>query len=77
MKATLENVTAVIVKADVLTEVEELDSGLPLADQGMDSLDMYDFYLLLEEEFDIKIPDDDIDKVLTINAIVEYINSKE
>ncbi|HID02437.1 MAG TPA: acyl carrier protein, partial [Desulfobacterales bacterium] len=47
-----------------------------LEEQGIDSLDMANVYLLCEEEFGIKIPDEDIDKVKTIDNLVEYINNK-
>lgn len=76
MKATIENVKEVIVEADVLGDVEEMDSSVKLSEQGIDSLDVVNVYLLLEEKFDVKIPDEDLDQVQTIDAIVEYINSK-
>ena len=76
MKATVENVKEVIAEAEVLGEAEEMKSDIPLSDQGIDSLDVVNVYLLLEEKFDIKIPDEDIDQVQTIDAIIEYINNK-
>jgi acyl carrier protein len=74
MKATIENVRDVIKEADVLGDVNEMKNDMPLSDQGIDSLDVVNVYLLLEEKFDIKIPDEDLDKVTTIDDIVSYIN---
>jgi len=76
MKATIENVKEIIVEADVLGDVDEMKSDVALSEQGIDSLDVVNVYLLLEEKFDVQIPDEDLDKVTTINSIVEYINNK-
>ena len=76
MKATVENVKEVIVEAEVLGDAEEMKNDIPLSDQGIDSLDVVNVYLLLEEKFDVKIPDEDLNKVQTINEIIEYINNQ-
>ncbi|WNL27652.1 acyl carrier protein [Arcobacter cryaerophilus gv. pseudocryaerophilus] len=76
MKATVENIKEVIAEAEVLGNASEMVSNVPLRDQGIDSLDVVNVYLLLEEKFDVKIPDEDLEQVQTIDAIVEYINSK-
>ena len=76
MKATVENITEVIVEAEVLGDTNEMKNDIPLSEQGIDSLDVVNVYLLLEEKFDVKIPDEDIDKVQTIDTIIEYINNK-
>jgi len=76
MKATVENIKEVIVEADVLGDVNEMKSDVALAEQGIDSLDVVNVYLLLEEKFDVEIPDEDLDQVRTIDSIVEYINNK-
>lgn len=76
MKATIENIKEVIDKAEVLGDVSEIKSDVSLAEQGIDSLDVVNVYLLLEEKFNIKIPDEDLNKVTTIDEIIEYVNSK-
>jgi len=76
MKATVENIKEVIEQAEVLGDVGELQNDIKLSEQGVDSLDIVNVYLLLEERFDIKIPDEELDKVTTVNEIVEYVNSK-
>ena len=76
MKATIDNVKEVIVEAEVLGDVEEMKNDISLADQGIDSLDVVNVYLLLEEKFEITIPDEDLKSVQSINDIVSYINTK-
>jgi len=76
MKATVENIKEVIVEADVLGNVDEMKSDVPLSEQGIDSLDVVNVYLLLEEKFEVSIPDEDLEQVKTIDDIVTYINNK-
>ena len=76
MKTTVENIKEVIVEADVLGDVDEMKSDVPLSEQGIDSLDIVNVYLLLEEKFEVSIPDEDLEQVKTINDIVTYINNK-
>lgn len=76
MQATIENIKEVIEEAEVLGEATEMKSDIPLSEQGVDSLDVVNVYLLLEEKFDVKIPDEDLGQLQTINDIVIYINNK-
>ena len=42
-------------------------------DLGADSLDTVELVMALEEEFDIEIPDEDAEKIQTVNDAIEYI----
>ncbi len=42
-------------------------------DLGADSLDIVELIMALEEEFDIEIPDNDAEKVVTVGDVVDYI----
>ena len=45
-------------------------------DLGADSLDTVELIMELEEEFGIEIPDEDAEKMTTVGAAVEYIQTK-
>jgi acyl carrier protein len=45
-------------------------------DLGIDSLDYAELVMEFEQTFDIKIPDDDAEKMQTIGQAVTYIQSK-
>jgi len=45
-------------------------------DLGADSLDTVELVMALEEEFDIEIPDEAAEGILTVQATVDYINSQ-
>jgi acyl carrier protein len=43
-------------------------------DLGADSLDIVEMVMLIEKEFDIEIPDEDAEKISTVQHAVDYIN---
>jgi acyl carrier protein len=45
-------------------------------DLGADSLDVVELVMGLEEEFDIEIPDEDAEKITTVQEAVNYIDEK-
>lgn len=45
-------------------------------DLGLDSLDVVEVVLALEEEFGVEVPDSDADKFKTVRNVVEYIEGK-
>ena len=42
---------------------------------GADSLDIVELIMALEEEYEIEIPDEDVEKIATVGDVVEYIKS--
>ncbi|MBR5872765.1 MAG: acyl carrier protein [Oscillospiraceae bacterium] len=51
-----------------------LDTDI-IDDLGADSLDLVDFVMSLEDEFDKEIPDEDIEGIKTIGDVVSYIEN--
>ena len=45
-------------------------------DLGADSLDTVELVMALEEEFDIEIPDEDAEKLATVQNAVDYIKDQ-
>ena len=45
-------------------------------DLGADSLDLVELVMVLEEEFGYEIPDEDAEKIQTVQDAVNYINSQ-
>jgi len=45
-------------------------------DLGADSLDVVELVMGLEEEFDVEIPDEDAEKITTVQEAVSYIDEK-
>lgn len=45
-------------------------------DLGADSLDVVDLIMSFEEEFDVEIPDEDVENIKTVGDIVKYIEAE-
>mgnify|MGYP000105139731 CR=1 FL=1 len=56
------------VDADSITEASSFKDDL-----GADSLDVVDLVMSLEDEFDIEIPDEEIENIKTVGDVVKYI----
>ena len=45
-------------------------------DLGADSLDLFELVMALEEEFGVEIPSEDLEKIVTVNDVIEYLKGK-
>jgi acyl carrier protein len=46
-------------------------------DLGADSLDLVELIQAFEEEFDVEIPDDDAEKINTVQEAIDYLTKKK
>ena len=76
MAEVLERVTTIIVDRLGVDKSEvKLESSFK-EDLGADSLDVVEFVMELEEEFDIEISDEGAEKISTVGDAVNYIQSQ-
>ena len=59
------------VDEDKVTEAASITDDL-----GADSLDVVDLVMSFEEEFDIEIPDDQVETIKTVGDVVKFIEEK-
>lgn len=45
-------------------------------DLEADSLDLFELVMALEEEYDIEIPSEDLEKIATVKDIMDYLATK-
>ena len=57
---------------DVEEEKVTMEASI-VDDLGADSLDLVDLVMSLEEEFDVEIPDEQVENIKTVGDIVKYI----
>ncbi len=72
-KEIREKVVSVVKDKLGVEESAIVDSASYVNDLGADSLALVDIAMALEDEFGVKIPDEDINKITTVGATVSYI----
>ncbi|MCS5620925.1 MAG: acyl carrier protein [Nitrospinaceae bacterium] len=71
-----EKVKEIIVDQLGVDEKQVIAEASFIDDLGADSLDTVELVMALEEEFDIEIPDDEAEKIATVQDATNYINSR-
>ncbi|MDO4830246.1 MAG: acyl carrier protein [Clostridia bacterium] len=71
----LEKVKAILaeqfdVDEDKITAETDLQEDL-----GADSLDVVDLLMSIEDEFEVEVPDEEIENIKTVGALVSYIEA--
>jgi acyl carrier protein len=59
-----------------LPEDEISNDSSFVEDLGADSLDIVELIMAMEEEFEIEIPDEDAEKLLTVQDAIEYVKKR-
>ncbi len=74
--STFDRVKKVVVEQLDVAEDEVTPQASFVDDLGADSLDVVELVMGLEEEFDVEIPDEDAEKITTVQEAVAYIDGK-
>ena len=68
-----EKVKKIIVEQLGVAEISVTMEASFIDDLGADSLDIVELIMALEEEFDMEIPDEDAEKIVSVSDVVDYI----
>lgn len=71
-----ERVKNIIVEQLGVDEKEVVPSASFVDDLGADSLDTVELVMAFEEEFNIEIPDEDAEKIRTVQDAIDYISER-
>lgn len=77
MSTIEERVKKIIVEQLGVKEEEVKNGSSFVEDLGADSLDTVELVMALEEEFDTEIPDDEAEKITTVQAAIDYITANQ
>ena len=73
---TIEDRVKKIIVEQLGVKEEEVKSEASFVDDlGADSLDTVELVMALEEEFDTDIPDEDAEKITTVQSAVDYVSA--
>lgn len=75
MASVSERVKSIIVEQLGVDEAEVRPEASFTDDLGADSLDIVELVMAFEEEFDVEIPDDDAEKISTVQSAIDYIEN--
>ena len=75
--STVEQQVKAIVAEQLGVKAEQVTNDASFVDDlGADSLDTVELVMALEEEFEIEIPDEDAEKITTVQQAIDYINER-
>lgn len=74
---SLENKVREMIAKQLDLDIKEVSPEASfLEDLGADSLDVVELIMQMEEEFGIQIPDEDAEKIKTVQDAIDYIKKK-
>lgn len=77
MSTIEERVKKITIEQLGVSEAEVKTDSSFVDDLGADSLDTVELVMALEEEFDTEIPDEEAEKITTVQAAIDYINANQ
>lgn len=75
-QAMLEKMKAIIAEQLDIEESQIEETTNFKEDLGVDSLDLFELVMALEEEYDVEIPSEDLEKLLTVGDVMKYLKDK-
>ena len=73
MSEVEEKVKKIICEQLDVSEEDVVPSASFVDDLGADSLDQVELIMAMEEEFEVSIPDEDAEKIATVQDAIDYI----
>lgn len=74
--STIEERVKKIVVEQLGVKEEDVNPAASFVDDlGADSLDTVELVMALEEEFDLEIPDEEAEKISTVQSAIDYIKA--
>ena len=73
---TMDKIKQIVVDKLSVEESDITPEKKFIDDLGADSLDIVELIMALEEEFGVEIPDEDVEKIVTVNDAMDYIKAK-
>ncbi len=70
-------VKAIVVEQLGVDEAEVKNESSFIDDLGADSLDTVELVMALEEEFGTEIPDEEAEKITTVQLAIDYVNANK
>ncbi len=67
-----------LIAEELDVNIDDVTPGASILDDlGADSLDIVELVMALEEEFDVTVEDDEVQKLKTVNDVVQFIEKQQ
>lgn len=73
-RARLHEAVTELVGRTLGVPADRVRPGTSFEELGADSLDRFDLILATEKRFELHIPDEDAERILTVNDLVRYVS---
>ena len=77
MSTIEERVKKIVAEQLGVKEEEVANTSSFVEDLGADSLDTVELVMALEEEFETEIPDEEAEKITTVQAAIDYVTNHQ
>ena len=77
MSSIEEQVKSIVAEQLGVKEDEVTNDASFVDDLGADSLDTVELVMALEEEFETEIPDEEAEKITTVQQAIDFVNSRQ
>ena len=77
MSTIEERVKKIVAEQLGVKEDEVKNTSSFVEDLGADSLDTVELVMALEEEFETEIPDEEAEKITTVQAAIDYVTAHQ
>jgi acyl carrier protein len=77
MSSIEERVKKIVAEQLGVKEEEVKNEASFVEDLGADSLDTVELVMALEEEFETEIPDEEAEKITTVQLAIDYVNANQ
>lgn len=74
---TVEQLKKIVADSLGISMDEIVASASFIDDLGADSLDIVELVMAIEKCFDLEIPDEDAEKIATVQDAIDYVNSQK
>ena len=77
MSSIEEQVKSIVAEQLGVKDDEVTNDASFVDDLGADSLDTVELVMALEEEFETEIPDEEAEKITTVQQAIDFVNSRK
>ena len=77
MSSIEQQVMGIVAEQLGVKEEEVTNEATFIDDLGADSLDTVELVMALEEEFETEIPDEEAEKITTVQQAIDFVNARQ